>query len=180
MNLKQIKQRKVRQKLAWLQSELEETKIIYKTCIERFNTDFRNYLMGGDSTPDPSSKLSKDPLDKIESDVDDDTLKAVYRKVAGKTHPDKGGDSDKFKLANEANKNKDFGKLLDMADELGLEVPMDDRMKFEMEQQIKAVSNNITNMKSTMAWVWVHIEPNSKDNMKQYILQQLNIKHIYI
>jgi len=30
-------------------------------------------------------------------------------------------------------------------------------------------------MKSTMAWVWVHIEPDSKDNMKQYILQQLNI-----
>lgn len=175
MNLKQIKQRKVRQKLAWLQTELEETKLIYKDCIERFNTDFRNYLMGEDGTPDTSSKLSKDPLDKIDTDVDDDTLKAVYRKVAGKTHPDKGGDSDKFKLANEANKNKDFGKLLDMADELGLEVPMDDRMKFEMEQQIKAVSNNITNMKSTMAWVWVHIEPNSKDNMKQYILQQLNI-----
>ena len=52
---------------------------------------------------------------------------------------------------------------------------MDDKMKFEMEQQIKAISDNITNMKSTMAWVWVHIEPDSKDNMKQYILQQLNI-----
>ena len=62
-----------------------------------------------------------------------------------------------------------------MADELGVEVPMDDKMKFEMEQQIKAISDNITNMKSTMAWVWVHIEPDSKDNMKQYILQQLNI-----
>ena len=175
MNLKQIKQRKVRQKLAWLQSELEETKIIYKDCIEKFNTDFRNYLMGNDAPLESAPKISKDPLDEIQSDVDDDTFKQVYRKVAGKTHPDKGGDSDKFKVANEANKNKDFGKLLDMADELGVEVPMNDKLKFQMEQQIKAVSDNITNMKSTMAWVWVHIEPNSKDNMKQYILQQLDI-----
>ena len=98
MNLKQIKQRKVRQKLAWLQSELEETKIIYKDCIEKFNTDFRNYLMGNDGPLEPAPKISKDPLDEIQSDVDEDTFKQVYRKVAGKTHPDNGGDSDKFKL----------------------------------------------------------------------------------
>jgi hypothetical protein len=175
MNLKQIKQRKVRQKLAWLQSELEETKIIYKDCIEKFNTDFRNYLMGNDGPLEPAPKISKDPLDEIQSDVDEDTFKQMYRKVAGKTHPDKGGDEDKFKLANEANKNKDFGKLLDMADELGIDVPMDDKLKHEMNQQIKAISDNITNMKSTMAWVWVHIEPDSKENMKKYILQQLDI-----
>ena len=78
-------------------------------------------------------------------------------------------------MANEANKNKDFGKLLDMADELGIDVPMDDKLKHEMNQQIKAISDNITNMKSTMAWVWVHIEPDSKENMKKYILQQLDI-----
>tara|TARA_B100000287_G_scaffold202409_1_gene191131 strand:+ start:3006 stop:3536 length:531 start_codon:yes stop_codon:yes gene_type:complete len=176
MNLKQIKQRKVRQKLAWLQTELEETKIIYKDCVEKFNTDFRNYLMGNDGPIEPSPKISKDPLDEIESDVDEDTFKQMYRKVAGKTHPDKkDGDENKFKQANEANRNKDFGKLLDMADELGLDVPMDDKMKHEMNQQIKAISDNITKMKSTMAWVWVHIEPDSKENMKQYILQQLNI-----
>jgi len=176
MNLKQIKQRKVRQKLAWLQSELEETKIIYKDCVEKFNTDFRNYLMGSDGPIEPAPKISKDPLDEIQTDVDDDTFKQMYRKVAGKTHPDKkDGDENKFKQANEANRNKDFGKLLDMADELGLDVPMDDKMKHEMNQQIKAISDNITNMKSTMAWVWVHIDKDSKENMKQYILQQLNI-----
>ena len=84
MNLKQIKQRKVRQKLAWLQSELEETKIIYKDCIEKFNTDFRNYLMGNDGPLEPAPKISKDPLDEIQSDVDEDTFKQMYRKVAGK------------------------------------------------------------------------------------------------
>tara|TARA_Y100001963_G_C6737164_1_gene426986 strand:+ start:736 stop:1266 length:531 start_codon:yes stop_codon:yes gene_type:complete len=176
MNLKQIKQRKVRQKLAWLQSELEETKIIYKDCIETFNTDFRNYLMGNDEVPMGKPKLAKDPLEEIDTEVDDDTLRNVYRKVAGKTHPDKkDGDENKFKQANEANRNKDFGKLLDMADELGVDVPMNDRLKHEMEQQIKAISDNITQMKTTMAWVWVHIDKDSKENMKQYILQQLNI-----
>ena len=175
MDLDSIKNRKIRSQLRYLQLELEETKIIYEECLLRFNNDFRSYMM--DTQPDLSAppQTSKDRNLEINTEVEEDTFKQVYRKVAGKTHPDKGGDSDKFKIANEANKNKDFGKLLDMADELGVEVPMDDKLKFEMEQQIKAISDNITNMKSTMAWVWVHIEPDSKENMKQYILQQLNI-----
>ena len=85
MNLKQIKQRKVRQKLAWLQSELEETKIIYKDCIEKFNTDFRNYLMGNDAPIEAAPKISKDPLDEIQSDVDEDTFNKVQFQLSAKS-----------------------------------------------------------------------------------------------
>ena len=45
MDLKEIKKKKLRQKLAYLQTELEETKAIYKDSLEKFNTDFRNYLL---------------------------------------------------------------------------------------------------------------------------------------
>ena len=46
---------------------------------------------------DGKQKVEDDENLKIESDVDDDTFKKVYRKVFGKTHPDKkGGDDDKF------------------------------------------------------------------------------------
>ena len=86
---------------------------------------------------DGKQKVEDDENLKIESDVDDDTFKKVYRKVAGKTHPDKGGDDDKFKEANEANRTKDLGKLMEMADDLGIEVPLDDEMVGNIKKQIK-------------------------------------------
>ena len=175
MDLDSIKNRKIRSQLRYLQLDLEETKIIYEDCLLKFNNDFRSYMM--DTQPDLSAppQTSKDTNLEIKTDVEEDTFKQVYRKVAGKTHPDKGGDSDKFKKANEANRNKDLGALMEMADELGVEVPMDDDMRNELSKHIKAVSDTITNLKTTMAWTWCHVDDHNKDTLKQYILQQLNV-----
>ena len=170
MDLELIKNRKIQSQLRYLQLELEETKIIYEDCLLKFNSDFRNYMM--DTQPDLSApQTSKDTNLEIKTDVEDDTLKQVYRKVAGKTHPDKGGDTDKFKKANEANRNKDLGALMEMA----VEVPMDSDMRSELSKHIKAVSDTITNLKTTMAWTWCHVDNHNKDTLKQYILQQLNV-----
>ena len=84
--------------------------------------------------------------------------------------------SKEFKRANEANQNKDFGQLLEMADQYGIDVPMDDRMMNEVSLQIKAVVDTITNMKSTWAWTWVHIDKGNKEMFKKYILQQLTVE----
>ena len=102
-------------------------------------------------------------------------IKKAFRKAAQQHHPDKGGDSDKFKKANEANRNKDLGALMEMADELGVEVPMDNDMRNQISKHIKAVSDTITNLKTTMAWTWCHVDKDNKDTLKQYILQQLNV-----
>lgn len=177
MDIKDIKKKKLRQKLAYLQTELEETKFIYKDSLTQFNTDFREYMLGGDLPENEiHTKIPKDPYEEIQTEIDDETLKNVYRKVAGKTHPDKGGNGAEFKRANEANKNKDFGQLLEMADEYGIDVPMDDRMMNEVQLQIKAVVDTITNMKSTWAWTWVHIDKSNKNMFKEYILQQLIVE----
>ena len=174
MDLDSIKNRKIRSQLRYLQLELEETKIIYEECLLKFNNDFRSYML--DNNPEPTQvKVSEDKNLKIDTEVDEDTFKQVYRKVAGKTHPDKGGDSDKFKKANEANRNKDLGALMEMADELGVEVPMDNDMRNQLSKHIKAVSDTITNLKTTMAWTWCHVDTDNKDTLKQYILQQLNV-----
>jgi len=175
MDLDSIKNRKIRSQLRYLQLDLEETKIIYEDCLLKFNNDFRSYML--DTQPDLSvpPQTSKDTNLEIKTDVEEDTFKQVYRKVAGKTHPDKGGDSDKFKKANEANRNKDLGALMEMADELGVEVPMDDDMRNQLSKHINAVSDTITNLKTTMAWTWCHVDNHNKDTLKQYILQQLNV-----
>ena len=178
MDIKDIKKKKLRQKLAYLQTELEETKIVYKDSLNTFNLDFATYMTGNEPIENEiHTKIPKDPYEEIQTEIDDETLKNVYRKVAGKTHPDKkDGNEKEFKRANEANKNKDFGQLLEMADEYGIDVPMDDRMMNEVQLQIKAVVDTITNMKSTWAWTWVHIDKGSKDMFKKYILQQLTVE----
>jgi hypothetical protein len=173
--IKLLHQRKIRQQLRFLQLELEETKVIYKKSLETFNSDFRKYITGDNVNTQKEQKVPEDENLKIKSEVEEDTFKSVYRKVAGKTHPDKGGDTDKFKKANEANRNKDLGALMDMADELGIEVPMDDKLAQEMKKQIDAIVGTIKNIKITMAWTWTHTPRDKREDLKNYILHQLQM-----
>ena len=79
-----------------------------------------------------------------------------------------------FKVANEANRNRDFGALLEMADELELDIKIDDKMLNEMSKQCNGLIQSVKKMKTTMAWTWIHIEDDNKQAFKQYILSQLN------
>ena len=175
--LQKIRYKKVRQKLRYLQTELEETKLIYKHCLDTFNTDFAEYLMNDES--DISAPIDSEEVkyDKLDTDVDDETIKDVYRKVAAKTHPDKkDGNEDEFKRLNEANKNKDFGTILEMADEYDVPIESSEFMMLEMAKQNKSIVQSIENMKLTWAWHYVHLDGKNKEEFKKYVLQQLNIK----
>ena len=115
--------------------------------------------------------------DKLDTDVDDETIKDVYRKVAAKTHPDKkDGSEDEFKKLNEANKNKDFGTILEMADEYDIPIESSEFMMLEMAKQNKSIVQSIENMKLTWAWHYVHLDGKNKEEFKKYVLQQLNVK----
>ena len=167
-----LRQKKIRQKLRYLQLELMETKIIYKNSMERFRVDFSKEI-----EPDESVKQAqdtKDPYEEIQTDVSEDTMKKVYRKVANKVHPDKkGGDKKKFQIASKANKNKDFGALLEMADELEIDIELSNELINEMTKQCTAVIQNITSMKTTTAWTWAHSKPQERESLKLYILETL-------
>ena len=115
-----LRQKKIRQKLRYLQLELMEAKIIYKNSLQKFHKDFSESIK---EQPKSDEQVdTKDPYEEIKTDVSEDTMKKVYRKVAAKTHPDKGGDEEMFKIAAKANKNNDFGQLLEMADELEIDI----------------------------------------------------------
>ena len=174
--LQQIRYKKVRQKLRYLQSELEETKMIYQVCLDKFNEDFSTYMHNG---PDEvvSTDSEKVKYDKLDTDVSEETIKDVYRKVAAKTHPDKqDGDEEEFKKLNEANKNKDFGTILEMADEYDVPIETSEFMMLEMAKQNKSIIQSIENMKLTWAWTYVHLRGKDRDEFKKYVLQQLNVK----
>tara|TARA_B100001094_G_scaffold307982_1_gene340173 strand:- start:163 stop:615 length:453 start_codon:yes stop_codon:yes gene_type:complete len=140
--------------------------------MERFRVDFSKEI-----EPDESVKQAqdtKDPYEEIQTDVSEDTMKKVYRKVANKVHPDKkGGDKEKFQIASKANKNKDFGALLEMADELEIDIELSNELINEMTKQCTAVIQNITSMKTTTAWTWAHSKPQERESLKLYILETL-------
>ena len=140
--------------------------------MERFRVDFSKEI-----EPDESVKQAqdtKDPYEEIQTDVSSDTMKKVYRKVANKVHPDKkGGDEEMFKIAAKANKNKDFGALLEMADELEIDIELSNELINEMTKQCTAVIQNITSMKTTTAWTWAHSKPQERESLRLYILETL-------
>lgn len=173
--LQKIRYKKVRQKLRYLQTELEETKLIYKHCLDTFNNDFAEYLVNEDTEISAPSDSEEVKYDKLDTDVDDETIKDVYRKVAAKTHPDKkDGDENEFKKLNQANKNKDFGTILEMADEYNVPIESSEFMMLEMAKQNKSIISAIENMKITWAWHYVHLRGKDKEEFKKYVLQQLN------
>ena len=164
-----LRQKKIRQKLRYLQYELMEAKIIYKNSLQKFHKDFSNDIK---DQPKSDEKVdTKDPYAEIKTDVSEDTMKKVYRKVANKVHPDKkGGDKEKFQIASEANKNNDFGQLLEMADELEIDIELSNELIDEMNKQCNAVVNNINTIKTTTAWTWAHCQEVEREGLRQYIL----------
>ena len=171
-DLIKLRQKKIRQKLRYLQLELMEAKIIYKNSLQKFHKDFSQ-----DIKPDKKNKEKvdiKDPYEEIQTEVSDDTMKKVYRKVANKTHPDKkGGDKKKFQTASIAKKNNDFGQLLEMADELEIDIELSNELIDEMNKQCNAVVNNINTIKTTTAWTWAHCHEQEREGLRQYILSTI-------
>ena len=71
--LQQIRYKKVRQKLRYLQSELEETKMIYQVCLDKFNGDFSKYMNAEDNPITAPVDSEQVKYDKLDTDVDDET-----------------------------------------------------------------------------------------------------------
>ena len=175
--LQKIRYKKIRQKLRYLQTELEETKMIYQVCLDKFNDDFSKYMNDQDNPITAPADSEQVKYDKLDTDVSEETIKDVYRKVAAKTHPDKkDGDENEFKKLNKANKNKDFGTILEMADEYNVPIETSEFMMLEMAKQNKSIVGAIENMKLTWAWTYAHLRGKDKDEFKKYVLQQLNVK----
>ena len=145
--------------------------------IDKFNMDFSEELMK-DSHDDDSEYPTDNPFEKIDSDMDEEMLKDIYKKIAVKVHPDKKhGDEEKFKVLNRANKNKDYGAMLEMADELNLGkvFPINEYTYNELKKQIRAIIETIKKMQMTFAWQWKHIDKNQKPAYKDYILKQMEL-----
>ena len=83
--------------------------------------------------------------------------------------------NEQFKELNRANKNNDYGTMLEMAEELGIGIKDNEESYLNNTKQIRAIIKSITDMQTTLAWQWVHTEKNQKDAYRTYILEQMKL-----
>ncbi len=172
--LTELRYKKTRQQLRYIQTEFEETKIIYDDCVDKFNIEFKDSLM--ETPPEETDHEIDNPYHNIDSDVSKKTLSDLYKKLAVKVHPDKQtGDEEVFKTLNRANRNSDYGLMMEMAEELEIEISNDEETYNNNKKQIRAIIEAVKNMQSTFAWQWEHIEDDQRPAYKDYILKQMEL-----
>jgi len=178
--LRELKGKKLKNKVLYLKSELEETQWIFQDCLKDFDIEFRKYFK------EPTKKNKGDTAsNKPEYDIPIEDVNSVFKKIAKHTHPDKLGNQDlsddeynelvdMYKEAQQSVKNRDWTKVVEIAKELGIDISdikTDD--SDYLEESVKRLTEKIKELKMTFAWKWSHTKDTDREMMKGMILQSL-------
>jgi hypothetical protein len=175
--LLKLKQKKLTSKVSYLRSELEETTLIFQDCLVNFQKEFGSYLEDYSSDKDNPIKT------ELEFDIPDRQVNILFRRIAGKTHPDKLIHKDisekefnkrvtLYKRANNAVKQKDWAKLKDIATSLDIDLTYDeiDDILY-LEETTKSLAEKVKELMSTYAWAWAHVQEQNRELLRQQILK---------
>jgi hypothetical protein len=175
--LLKLKQKKLTSKVSYLRSELEETSLIFQDCLVNFQKEFGSYLEDYSSVKDNPIKT------ELEFDIPDRQVNILFKRIAGKTHPDKLIHKDisekefnkrvtLYKRANNAVKQKDWAKLKDIATSLDIDLTYDeiDDILY-LEETTKSLAEKIKELMSTYAWAWAHVPEQNKELLRKQILK---------
>ena len=175
--LLKLKQKKLTSKVSYLRSELEETTLIFQECLVNFQKEFGSYLEDYSSNKDNPIKT------ELEFDIPDRQVNILFRRIAGKTHPDKLIHKDisekefnkrvtLYKRANNAVKQKDWAKLKDIAVTLDIDLTYDeiDDILY-LEETTKSLAEKVKELMSTYAWAWAHVQEQNRELLRQQILK---------
>ena len=175
--LLKLKQKKLTTKVSYLRSELEETSLIFQDCLVNFQKEFGSYLEDYSTNKDNPIKT------ELEFDIPDRQVNILFRRIAGKTHPDKLIHKDisekefnkrvtLYKRANNAVKQKDWAKLKDIAITLDIDLTYDeiDDILY-LEETTKSLAEKIKELMSTYAWAWAHVQEQNRELLRKQILK---------
>lgn len=81
-------------------------------------------------------------------------LKRLYKKIAVKTHPDRGGSENEFQEVNDAFTNLDLATLLNYAGKYDVTYEVEDDDVEILEKNLDEIEQHISQRKSTLAWKW--------------------------
>lgn len=175
--LLKLKQKKLTSKVSYLRSELEETTLIFQDGLVNFHKEFGRYLEDYSANKDNPIKT------ELEFDIPDRQVNILFRKIAGKTHPDKLIHKDisekefnkrvtLYKRANNAVKQKDWAKLKDIALSLDIDLTFDEIDDIiYLEETTKSLEEKIKELMSTYAWAWSHVSEQNRELLRQQILK---------
>tara|TARA_Y100000389_G_scaffold192338_1_gene219652 strand:+ start:1467 stop:2024 length:558 start_codon:yes stop_codon:yes gene_type:complete len=134
-------------KYKYLKLEKDDLSDEHSKLITKFESSFESIIPKKDSNVDKDKSKRKKP--KIDSNVKD-----LYKKIAKKLHPDKGGDEEDFKELNIRYKSNDLLGVVDFAIDNNIEVELKDEDEKQLINSIEVLTSKIGNLKTTLAYVW--------------------------
>lgn len=143
----------------------EETGEVRDTPPPDFVNDFNEHFENFKREQAQREKEKKQRIDDLKNRPD--KLKKLYKKLAAKVHPDRGGSDEEFHMVNEAYENNNLMSLLTKAGEFGLEYEVDNSDEKLLDKNLTELRHEIDRMKGTLAWLWgTGSEKERKDVLK--------------
>ena len=159
----------------FLKLELDDKKEEHSNLSNEFETLFSDIIKGKDSPKSENKsnveEITKPILDKNSQSKIDGATKKIYKDVAKKLHPDKGGDGDVFKELSNRYKSNDLLGVVDLAIENDVEFTISDEDETQLFESINQLNRKIEHYKTTLAYVWKH----GNQQQRQSVLQTLSI-----
>ena len=119
----------------------------HSKLVSKFESDFSEYIPPKTKPTPKNKKVTK----KISVDTN---VKKIYKDIAKRLHPDKGGDEEAFKELNERYKSNDLLGVVDFAIDNNIEINLDETDTHQLMDSIEQLNKKINNLKGTLAYVW--------------------------
>ena len=112
---------------------------------------FENYKKAKEEQ-ERSEKKRLERIEELKSRPD--KLKKLYKKLAIKSHPDRGGSDELFQEVNDAYTENNLMWLLRKAGEYEIEYQVDNSDEKILSNNLNEIESEIDRMKGTLAWAW--------------------------
>ena len=177
--------KKLTHKYEFLKLELEEVKEEGDDYQVKWGQLFGKYFADKNSefwVNEDTGELRKDrPVDETDTDEIEPKpekpkkLRDLYKKLSKHTHPDKGGDEDKFNKVKESYDREDLLALLSLAGQYNIDFDIEEEDQEMVEKSCFNIENEINNTKSTLSWAYFTGDRSKKKAVLAMMEQQFNI-----
>lgn len=137
----------------FLKMELDDIKEEHSDLTTGFESLFSDII--AKKEPESEEEIVAEALKPREEKqrVENEAVKKLYKDVAKKLHPDKGGSEEEFKELNKLYKQSDYLGIIEIAIENDIEFEVDDS-DTELLKSIDKINKKIEYIKTTLPYVW--------------------------
>ncbi len=164
--LLKLKIKKLKSESEFLQDEMQEIQYVLVTKVmPLWSSDFGKYTREPEPLKGGGESAPKTKAPKVLNDI--------FKKVAVKTHPDRGGDKKDFQQALHLKDEGDLSSLIKMAKKLKIQIEESAEMVNILEERINELKSKIDSIKVGFPWLYYHSDKNEKENIRIQIIDNL-------